>query len=101
MGSEANGADVNLKVPGGEVNLRNVKSLNTLATVATLIFVCAGICGGYLMLTAHASETKDAGREFVQALKEVAQSLRENNCLTTFTPEKREANADMCKRLSR
>jgi hypothetical protein len=37
--SEENGADVNLNVAGQQIAIRNVKSLNTLATIATLILV--------------------------------------------------------------
>lgn len=36
-GNGRNGADVALKVAGQEINLKNVKSLNTLATVTTLM----------------------------------------------------------------
>ncbi len=66
--SEENGADVALKIAGQEVNLRNIKSLNTIATVCTLLGVC--IMGVYL----HFHEV-NAQTEKVQ----VAETLRKSN----------------------
>jgi hypothetical protein len=48
----------------------------------------------------HAGETKDAGRELVQALKDVTQVVREANCLNSLPPEKR-PDPDYCRRASR
>lgn len=85
--AERNGADVDLKVAGQEVRLKNIKSLNTLATVATLIVVCLI---GYALYT-HAQDSKDDRREFLQAIKEQTSAIkeqtdvqREGNCLQVF-----------------
>lgn len=95
--SEETGPSVEVKIPGGGVNLKNFKHLNDVATVAILILVSLI---GYTLF-AHASDTKDAGKELVSALKEMTQAAREQNCLMAFPSEKREANAELCKRLSR
>lgn len=99
MDSENTGADLGLKVAGQEVNIRNVKSLNTIATVTTLLLVCVAITGGYLMFTAHAAETKDASKELVQALREMTTAAREQNCLISMPMDRRDP--ELCKRLSR
>lgn len=93
--AEENGADVEVEVAGQKVNLKNVKSLNTLATVATLIVVCLIAYALY----AHAGETKDASKDLVQALKEMTQAAREQNCLISMPQDKRDP--DLCRRISR
>lgn len=95
--SEENGADVDLNIAGQKVALKNVKSLNTIVSLIAAVAACFGV---YLVM-AHASDTKDAGKELVLALKEMTQAAREQNCLMAFPQEKREVNADLCKRLSR
>lgn len=90
-----NGADVAVEIAGQKVNLRNVKSLNTLATVATLIIVCVM---GYV-LYAHAGDTKDASKELTMALKEMTQAAREQNCLISMPQDRRDP--ELCRRISR
>lgn len=97
MSDDENGADVALKFAGQEVNVKNVKSLNTLATVATLVLV---VLLGYAFYL-HAADAKDAGKELVSAMKDLAQTNREQNCLIAIPPEQRMQNSDLCKRLSR
>lgn len=92
-----NGADVAVDAFGVKANVKNVKSLNTLATVATLILMSVF---GYAFYV-HASETKDAGKELVSALKEMTQVAREANCLNSMPQERRERDTELCKRLSR
>ncbi len=99
MSEQTNGADLSVKVAGQEVNVRNVKSLNTLATITTLIAVCVGGFAIYTIVAAHAAETKDASRELVQALKEMTQTAREQNCLISMPQDRRDA--ELCKRISR
>lgn len=72
-------------------------SLNTLATVATLIVVCliAGI--GY----GHTQDTKEISKDLANAMRDMAQATREQNCLLRFDQKDRQANADFCKQLSR
>lgn len=119
MAEETNGADVAVEIAGQKVNLRNVKSLNTLATIATLIVVCLI---GYMVFThtadakdngkeiaaelkAQNKETaailKDANRELSEVLKELARAAREQNCLLSLPQEKRIENVEICKRISR
>jgi hypothetical protein len=93
--TNGNGADIDLKLAGQEVKLKNVKSLNTLATVATLIVACVL---GYAFYV-HAGETKDASKELVLALREMAQAAREQNCLISVPIERRDP--ELCRRLSR
>ena len=106
--SEDNGADIAVRVAGQEVNLRNVKSLNTMATVATLIIVICGFTIGWFLLDAHAKggEKKDVDlssvlREMVQVNREIAQGQREMNCLISLPTERRESQSDICKRIAR
>ena len=94
---QPNGADVSLELAGQKVNLRNVKSLNTLATVLTLLIVILVGYGGWQ----HTSDTKEASKELTLALKEMTQAARESNCLMAIPMEKREANSDLCRRISR
>ena len=113
------GADVAVEIAGQKVNLRNVKSLNTLATMATLILTCVV---GWIIFT-HSSEAKDglkeiaaelkvsnketaavlkeANKELSEVLKEMARASRETNCLLAMPPEKRAENVELCKRISR
>lgn len=93
--SEPNGADVEVEVAGQKVNLRNVKSLNTLATVLTLVIVCVL---GYAFYV-HAGETKDQSKDLVNALKEMTQAAREQNCLISMPIDRRDP--ELCRRLSR
>lgn len=94
---QENGADVDLNIAGQKIAVKNVKSLNTIVSLVAAIAACFGV---YLVM-GHAADTKDAAREFVGAMKEMTQALRQGNCLNEFPPEKREANAELCKRLSR
>jgi hypothetical protein len=103
-----NGADVALKFAGQEVNLRNVKSLNTIATVATLVVCAVGFAVGYQMITAHAQDSRDNGKEFVQAIKEQTQAVkeqtaasREQTCILGFDQKDRPQQAQFCKSITR
>ena len=102
------GADVAVEIAGQKVNLRNVKSLNTLATMATLLLTCVV---GWIIFT-HSSEAKDglkeiaaelkvSNKELSEVLKEMARASRETNCLLAMPPEKRAENVELCKRISR
>lgn len=99
MSEETSGADVALELGGQKVNLRNVKNLNTLATVATLIICCVGMGVGYVLFTAHSTDTREASKELVSALKEMTQAAREQNCLISMPPDRRDP--ELCRRLSR
>lgn len=98
------GADVALKIAGQEFNVRNVKSLNTGATLfcaGMLILLCYG---GYV----HTQESKDIGQTFAQALKEQTlaikeqtQASREQTCIMRFDQKDRQQNADFCKQIAR
>lgn len=93
---EVNGADVAVDAFGVKANVKNVKSLNTICTIAVLVLVGVLSYAFYV----HAGETKDAGKELVGALKEMTQVVREANCLNTLPPEKR-PDPDYCRRAAR
>lgn len=95
MVEEHNGADVEVEVAGQKLNVKNIKSLNTFATVATLILVCVL---GYAFYV-HAGETKDQSKELVNALKEMTQAAREQNCLISLPMDRRDP--ELCRRISR
>ena len=77
--SEENGADVNLKVAGQELNVRNVKSLNTIATLITMFAVC--ILAVYLHFhEVNAQQDKaQVATTLQKSNADVAAILKENN----------------------
>jgi len=106
--TQSNGADVAVEIAGQKVNLRNVKSLNTLATVATLFVTCFGV---YILFT-HQADAREGGKEVAlvlkesnkelsEVLKELARATREQNCLLSLPQEKRNENVELCKRIAR
>ena len=108
MSEETNGADIGVEVAGQKVNVKNVKSLNTIATVATLVVCAVGFAVGYQMLTAHAQDARDMGKEFSHAIREQTQAVkeqtvaqRERNCLERFEQKDRPAQVEFCKSISR
>lgn len=89
--------ELSAKVAGQELNLKGV-SLNTIATVATLVAV------GVLLYIAfaHAQDSRDASSAFVgaikeqtTAIKEATQVQREGNCLLVVK------DAEQCRRITR
>lgn len=103
MGEAQSGADVSLKVAGQEINVKNVKSLNTAATLVTL---CLVLLIGYAFFL-HTEETKTASAAFVGALKEQTTAIREQTaaqreqtCIMKFDQRERPNNADFCKQIS-
>ena len=102
--SEENGADVSVNVAGQQINLRNVKSLNTLATVATLI-ICILI--GYVVFE-HKTDARAEGVALAQrdaqlsnAIREMASSNRVLACLMATKQDDREAKLAQCERIAR
>lgn len=92
---QTNGADVDLSIAGQQVKLKNIKSLNTLATVTTLMLV---ILLGYVLWT-HTNDDKEAKRELTIAIRELGQSAREQNCLISMPIDRRDP--ELCRRISR
>ena len=95
--SEVN-ADVDLKLAGQEIRLRNVKSFNTIVSLVAAVASCFGI---YLLME-HQAQTKEAGKEFVTAIKEQTKAIqeqtvvaREGNCLQVFK------DPEQCRRITR
>lgn len=75
-------------------------SLNTLATVATLLIVCAASAYGYSVASTHVVETKEASGALVNALRDQTQVMRESNCLQTYRgPE--DQKSSFCKAVTR
>jgi hypothetical protein len=71
MSEERNGADISAKIAGQEINVKNVKSLNTILTLATLL---VGV-GMATLLWTHA----DGADKTSQALlREIQQSNKAN-----------------------
>lgn len=97
MSEEAAGADIEVEVAGQKVNVKNVKSLNTILTL-----VAAGAaCFGVYLTHAHTMEAKEAGAAFVGALKEQTKAIqeqtavqREGNCLQVFK------DPEQCRRIA-
>lgn len=97
MSDQNNGADVAVKIAGQEVNLKNVKSLNTLATVATLIIV---VLVGYIIFE-HKIDARAHGESLTSVMKDMAQAIREGNCINAYPEAERESKVEQCKRLAR
>lgn len=105
---EKNGSDVQVEIAGQKVNVKNVKSLNTLATIASLILVCVlGYAFWEHKLDAKAEGVAlntlltNAFRESANAQREMAQAVREGNCINSFREAERENKSEYCKRITR
>lgn len=73
------GADIAVKVAGQEFNVRNVKSLNTIATVTSLIVVCTlGVFLYFHEATAQQDKAQTAAT-LAKSNAEIASALKENN----------------------
>lgn len=94
----ANG-ELDAEIAGQKISLKNV-SLNTLATVATLLIVSLIAVFGYSFAQTHTSDTKESARELVQAMKEQTQAQREGNCLQGYQGPAQE-KATFCKQVTR
>lgn len=77
--TDERGADVALKFMGNEVNVKNVKSLNTFATIMSLVGTC---CIG-VFLYFHEATAQSQRSELAATLKEsqkvIADTLKESN----------------------
>jgi hypothetical protein len=100
MADDRNGADVTIKAFGTETNVKNIKSLNTALTLATLIMVTA--LGVFLWQHAEGSDKTSQA-----LLREIQQSNKANAdtqkniafyqcraaCLVEQPPEKKDGAA--------
>lgn len=100
-------ADVALKVAGQEVNVRNIKSVNTIATVLTLIVVCTGGVLIWKEINMHTTQAREDSKEFVAALREQTvvmkdqvQAQRESNCLQSYLGPA-DSKANFCRGIAR
>lgn len=92
-----NGADVDLKIAGQEVRLKNVKSLNT---ILTLVAAGATLFVVYLIFE-HKADAKSHSDSLTAVMKDMAQAIREGNCLNAYPEAEREAKVEWCKRMAR
>lgn len=103
MNDQNNGSDVALELGGQKLNVRNIKSLNTIATVVTMFL--AGLTL-YILFT-HQQDTKAGAQDFVKAVREQTVAIkegisaqREQTCILKFEGPERKANAEFCKQVS-
>lgn len=101
--SNQNGSDVALEVAGQKLNLRNIKSLNAIATIVGMF---VGLLVLYILFT-HQQDAKEGYREFVVAIKEQTTAIRdgtaaqrEQTCILKFDTQDRKNNAEFCKQVS-
>ncbi len=94
---------IGLKGFGAAIDLENV-SLNTFFTLVGFLLIVLVAWA----IWEHKQDSKDHGKEFVGAIKEVVQeqkvmtqALRESNCLVSLAPEERKRDAEFCKRVTR
>lgn len=71
-------------------------SLNTIATVVTLIIVC--VSGVFLYQHIAHSQARD--ETIAKAFNVMAQAQREQNCLIAIPEAQREGKAEFCKRIT-
>lgn len=97
------GADVAVEIAGQKVNVRNVRSLNTAATLLTLALVLL-LCYAFYQ---HMEDSRAAGKDFVHAVKEQTIAIREGTaaqreatCIQKFEERERARNADWCAQIS-
>jgi hypothetical protein len=124
MTPEPSGADVEVNAFGVKANVRNVKSLNTIITIAIFAVALLLAYGGWV----HTIEAKDSAKELANELKaankevaatlresnkelgvilkDLSQGIREQNCITVrvqpgMTSQQRIDEAQFCKRITR
>lgn len=104
MEPELNGADIDVVVAGQQVKLRNIKSLNTVCTIITLVIVTLLAYAMYL----HQQDSRDATSLFLQAVKEQTVAMkdstvaqREQTCMMRFDQVQRQGQVEFCKSISR
>lgn len=96
-------SELDAQIAGQKFSIKSA-SLNTIATVATLLGV---ILLGYV-LWQHKVDAKDQGdslnkaiNAMIQAQQDATSAHRETNCLIGFAEGQREQKAEFCKRISR
>lgn len=95
--AEETGADVALELGGQKVNVRNVKSLNTILTFAAFVGM---VLLGYV-LWEHKAEDRDFKNALVSTMKEFTIAQRVTNCLMATPQNDREAKLPTCERIAR
>jgi len=102
--NDNDGADISAKVAGQEVNIKNIKSVNTIFTLLGFALTCLIA----FMLFEHRNDERGARHEFILAIKELTgaqrettSSMREQNCLLSLPQDQRQAQMEFCKRISR
>lgn len=124
--SSENGADVSLKVAGQEVNVRNVKSLNTGIAMLNCSLLCGLLVGGVFHEVGARDDKKAVAEALVESQKIAAlasreankalvdaidrqaneqrratEAVKEGNCLLALPQDRRVNAADVCKRTAR
>jgi hypothetical protein len=105
-----NGADLAVDAFGVKANVKNVKSLNTGATL-----FCAGmlICIAAFGYT-HVQESKEDNKAFINAITEQTKAIREGvkaqqdgtaaqreqTCMLKFEQKDRPQNSEFCRQIS-
>lgn len=86
--------ELSAEIGGQKLSLKSV-ALNTIVCVLTLILLAAALPYAY----SHITDTKEASKELVGALKEMTQAAREQNCLISMPIDRRDP--ELCRRLAR
>lgn len=110
MSEESNGADISAEIAGQKVDVKNIKSLNTVVTLFTFVGVCILVYAFYLHRgdgLQAATSAKEDRQAFVKAVQEQTQAIREGNaelrlqnCLSKFPENQRAAQDAWCKQIS-
>lgn len=101
---QGDGADVELELGGQKVNVRNVKSVNTILTFLSTLGIGV-LC--YAFWT-HLEDSRSAGAAFVGAIKEQTsaikdgtQAQREATCYQRYAGHSPQERAEFCKTVTR
>lgn len=86
------GADVGLKIMGNEVNIKNLKSVNTVATVGTLIMVSALGVAFYFHEVGAQQDKAQVAATLVKSNADIAGALDRNSM--TLARELKESNVN-------
>lgn len=86
--------EIEAKLPGGaSLKVRGSDILGVAIMVVVLLLA--------YVVWEHKMDSKDLSTQLTNAVKEMVQAVRESNCLQSLPQERRERDAEFCKRVTR
>ena len=85
-----------IKTPLGSVSFSGKKTAEVIAILSLcLLFLLAWV------LWEHKADAKGHGDSLTSVMKDMAQAIREGNCINSYPEAERESKIEMCKRITR